>query len=227
MHFWGFGVPGLCSRSGRLQPKKKDANRRFEAIRANPSNILKIQLVTWQGYPLEKGTGELLRSFVPSKKFGFPLFYSVLRAGELLRSPYVTCPLRSLTMWLPWKKFFFVFLFCESIRANRPNSRRKSLGHLNSKPLKSPPPKRHSRRAKHLRWAKHSRRLWRSRRRKSRSVPEDRLQRPLFEGAQTVKCKPWTERVAEKGAVETGVKSSLKKVHKPWIRGKKGAQTVN
>ena len=29
------------------------------------------------------------------------------------------------------------------------------------------------------------------------------------------------------GAVERGVKSSLKKAHKPWIRGKKGAQTVN
>ena len=31
----------------------------------------------------------------------------------------------------------------------------------------------------------------------------------------------------KKGAVETGVKSGLKKAHKPWIRGKKGAQTVN
>ena len=31
----------------------------------------------------------------------------------------------------------------------------------------------------------------------------------------------------KKGVVETGVKSSLKKAHKPWIRGKKGAQTVN
>ena len=30
-----------------------------------------------------------------------------------------------------------------------------------------------------------------------------------------------------KGAVETGVKSGLKKAHKPWIRGKKDAQTVN
>ena len=29
------------------------------------------------------------------------------------------------------------------------------------------------------------------------------------------------------GVVERGVKSSLKKAHKPWIRGKKGAQTVN
>ena len=29
------------------------------------------------------------------------------------------------------------------------------------------------------------------------------------------------------GAVERGVKSSLKKAHKPWIGGKKGAQTVN
>ena len=29
------------------------------------------------------------------------------------------------------------------------------------------------------------------------------------------------------GAVERGVKSGLKKAHKPWIRGKKGAQTVN
>ena len=29
------------------------------------------------------------------------------------------------------------------------------------------------------------------------------------------------------GAVERGVKSGLEKAHKPWIRGKKGAQTVN
>ena len=29
------------------------------------------------------------------------------------------------------------------------------------------------------------------------------------------------------GAVERGAKSSLKKAHKPWIMGKKGAQTVN
>ena len=29
------------------------------------------------------------------------------------------------------------------------------------------------------------------------------------------------------GAVERGVKSSLKKAHQPWIRSKKGAQTVN
>ena len=31
----------------------------------------------------------------------------------------------------------------------------------------------------------------------------------------------------KKGAVETGVKSGLKKAYKPWIRGKRGAQTVN
>ena len=31
----------------------------------------------------------------------------------------------------------------------------------------------------------------------------------------------------KKGAVETGVKRGLKKAHKPRIRGKKGAQTVN
>ena len=31
----------------------------------------------------------------------------------------------------------------------------------------------------------------------------------------------------KQGAVETGVKSGLKKAHKPWIGGKKGAQTVN
>ena len=30
----------------------------------------------------------------------------------------------------------------------------------------------------------------------------------------------------KEGAVETGVKRGLKKAHKPWIRGKKGAQTV-
>ena len=31
----------------------------------------------------------------------------------------------------------------------------------------------------------------------------------------------------KEGAAETGVKSGLKKAHKPWIRGQKGAQTVN
>ena len=31
----------------------------------------------------------------------------------------------------------------------------------------------------------------------------------------------------KEGAAETGVKSGLKKAHKPWIRRKKGAQTVN
>ena len=29
------------------------------------------------------------------------------------------------------------------------------------------------------------------------------------------------------GVVERGVKSSLKKAHKPWTRGERGAQTVN
>ena len=38
----------------------------------------------------------------------------------------------------------------------------------------------------------------------------------MVEGAETVKCKPWTERLAKKGAVETGVTSGLKKAHKPW-----------
>ena len=42
-----------------------------------------------------------------------------------------------------------------------------------------------------------------------------------------MKCKLWTERLAKKGAVETGVKRDLKKVHKPWIGGKNSAQTVN
>ena len=37
----------------------------------------------------------------------------------------------------------------------------------------------------------------------------------LVEGAQTVKCKPGTERVAAKGAVERGLRSSLRKAHKP------------
>ena len=40
--------------------------------------------------------------------------------------------------------------------------------------------------------------------------------------AQTVNCE-----AGKQGAVETGVKSGPKKAHKPWIRGKKGAQTVN
>ena len=49
-----------------------------------------------------------------------------------------------------------------------------------------------------------------------------------LEGAQTVKCKPWTERVAEKG-LSRGVSRAAwkrrinrefeaKKAHKPWIR---------
>ena len=33
--------------------------------------------------------------------------------------------------------------------------------------------------------------------------------------------------VGKEGAVETGVKSSLQRAHKPWIRGQNGAQTVN
>ena len=40
--------------------------------------------------------------------------------------------------------------------------------------------------------------------------------------AQTVNWEAGKE-----GAAETGVKSGVKKAHKPWIRGKKGAQTVN
>ena len=50
------------------------------------------------------------------------------------------------------------------------------------------------------------------------SFPRGRINREV----QTVNWE-----AGKKGAVETGVKSDLKKVHKPWIRGKKGAQTVN
>ena len=32
MHFWGFGVPGLCSRSGRLQPMGRGAGRPLETL---------------------------------------------------------------------------------------------------------------------------------------------------------------------------------------------------
>ena len=62
---------------------------------------------------------------------------------------------------------------------------------------------------------------------------------PLFEGAQTVKCKPWTERVVEKG-LSRGVSRAAwkrrinreleaKKAHRPWIREglNREVQTVN
>ena len=60
-----------------------------------------------------------------------------------------------------------------------------------------------------------------------------------FKGAQTVKCKPWTERVAEKGlsrGVSRGAwkrrlnrELEAKKAHKPWIREglNREVQTVN
>ena len=61
----------------------------------------------------------------------------------------------------------------------------------------------------------------------------------IIEGAQTVKCKPWTERVAEKG-LSRGVSRAAgkrrinreleaKKAHKPWIREglNREVQTVN
>ena len=44
---------------------------------------------------------------------------------------------------------------------------------------------------------------------------------------ETVKYKRLIEWVADKGAVERGVKSSLEKARKPGIKGKKGARTVN
>ena len=60
-----------------------------------------------------------------------------------------------------------------------------------------------------------------------------------LKGAQTVKCKPWTERVAEKG-LSRGVSRAArkrrinreleaKKAHKPWIREglNREVQTVN
>ena len=60
-----------------------------------------------------------------------------------------------------------------------------------------------------------------------------------IEGAQTVKCKPWTERVAEKGLSRgvsraawkrrTNPELEAKKAHKPWIREglNREVQTVN
>ena len=50
------------------------------------------------------------------------------------------------------------------------------------------------------------------------SLVRERVNREV----QTVNWEGGGER-----AVARGVKSSLKKAHKPWIRGKKGAQTVN
>ena len=61
----------------------------------------------------------------------------------------------------------------------------------------------------------------------SRDFPEIFLVKPypkdrgrVNREAQTVNWE-----AGKKGAVETGVKSGLKKARKPWIRGKKGAQT--
>ena len=60
-----------------------------------------------------------------------------------------------------------------------------------------------------------------------------------IEGAQTVKCKPWTERVADEGlsrqvsraAWKRRINRELegKKAHKPWIREglNREVQTVN
>ena len=59
------------------------------------------------------------------------------------------------------------------------------------------------------------------------------------EGAQTVKCQPWTERVAEKGLSRRVSRAAwkwrmnreleAKKEHKPWIREglNREVQTVN
>ena len=51
--------------------------------------------------------------------------------------------------------------------------------------------------------------------------------RSKFDNAQTVKCKPWTERVAEKGLSRGVSRAAWKGANKRWIWGKKGAQTVN
>ena len=48
-----------------------------------------------------------------------------------------------------------------------------------------------------------------------------------LEGAQNREVQTVNWEGGGEGAVERGVKSSLKKSHKPRIRGKKGAQTVN
>ena len=53
-------------------------------------------MFTGQGYPVEKGEGELLRSFCLLRNPFFALFYCIFRAGELLS--FETCPLRSLTL---------------------------------------------------------------------------------------------------------------------------------
>ena len=49
----------------------------------------------------------------------------------------------------------------------------------------------------------------------------------LFEGAQTVKCKPWTERVAEKGLSRGVSRAAWKRRINRELEAKKGAQTVN
>ena len=52
--------------------------------------------------------------------------------------------------------------------------------------------------------------------------PKDIFRRHAKREVQTVNSEGGGER-----AVERGVESGLKKAHKPWIRGKKGVQTVN
>ena len=49
----------------------------------------------------------------------------------------------------------------------------------------------------------------------------------VFRGRVNREVQTVNWEAGKKGVVVTGVKSGLKKAHKPWIRGKKGAQTVN
>ena len=50
---------------------------------------------------------------------------------------------------------------------------------------------------------------------------------PQIEGAQTVKCKPWTEKVAEKGLSSGVSRAAWKRRINRELEAKKGAQTVN
>ena len=114
----GAGNRGKPQTGDRRFSQKTAGNRRLGSVTLGPSPLARpwtphmflvaqcraSDCLPLQGTkcPLEKGTGELLRSWVPSKKFIFPLFYCILRPGEPLISSFISCPLCSLTMWMPY-----------------------------------------------------------------------------------------------------------------------------
>ena len=61
----------------------------------------------WTRLPLGKVYRRTSKKFCAFLDFCFALFYCIFRAGELLRSSFVTCPLYSLTLWLPYTQYVF------------------------------------------------------------------------------------------------------------------------